>query len=197
MASTQAFDKGYYDRFYRDPKTRVYSRKEVRILGEFVCAYLRHLGLEVRRVLDLGCGLGYWQQVIAKQFPRASYRGVEMSEYLCESMGWEQGSVVDYHCEQPSDLVICQGVLQYLNRPQAAAAIANLAELCGAALYLEALTSEDLRQNCDPQRTDTKVHLRTANWYRRQLEEHFLPVGGGLYIRRDSDIVLYELEKPG
>lgn len=197
MTDTRVFDKGYYDRFYRDPKTRVHGRKEVRILGDFVSAYLRHLRLDIRRVLDLGCGLGYWQQVIARSYPQANYTGVELSEYLCETMGWEQGSVVDYRSKKPADLVICQGVLQYLNRNQAMDAIANLAQLSGSALYLEALTSEDLRQSCDPQRTDTKVHLRSASWYRKQLREHFLPLGGGLFVRQDSEVVLYELEKPG
>ena len=68
MAETRSFDKSYYDRFYRNRKTRVYGPKDIGRLGDFVCAYLRHLQVAPRRVLDLGCGLGYWREVVSKHF---------------------------------------------------------------------------------------------------------------------------------
>lgn len=195
MAETHDFDKSYYDRFYRNPKTRVHDRKDTHRLGGFICAYLRHLRIAPRRVLDLGCGLGFWREVLAEHYPRASYLGVEYSDYLCQSEGWTHGSVVDFSSARPFDLVICQGVLQYLPHRAAAKALANLATLCRGALYLEALTAEDWRQNCDRQRSDAKVHLRRADWYRQHLEQSFIAAGGGLYLRHGCDAVLYELEK--
>lgn len=197
MTQTRNFDKLYYDRFYRNPKTQVYGPEDIQCLGGFVCAYLRHLQLAPSRVLDLGCGLGYWRAVLAQQFPAASYLGVEFSEYLCESEGWTLGSVVDFTSDLPFDLVICQGVLQYLTHAAAAKAMANLATLCSGTLYLEALTVEDWHENCDRQRTDAKVHLRRADWYRKKLDEAFIPLGGGLHLRHGCDVVMYELEKPG
>ena len=39
------FDKAYYDRYYRNPATRVCSPREVQRQGDFIAAYLRHLGV--------------------------------------------------------------------------------------------------------------------------------------------------------
>ena len=49
------FDATYYDRFYLDPKTRAMGAEDFRVLGDFVCSYVRYLGQPVKRVLDLGC----------------------------------------------------------------------------------------------------------------------------------------------
>lgn len=190
----RVFDKAYYDRFYRDPATRAVGPDDVRRLGAFVCSYLKHLDIEVQRVLDLGCGLGAWRRVLATHFPEAEYTGVEISHYLCETYGWEKGSVVDYDGE-PADLVICQGVLQYLNAKQARRAIANLARLTDGALFLEALTREDWERNCSQATTDGDAHLREADWYRRELGKRFVACGGGVFVPRDGGTVLYELER--
>ena len=49
-------------------------------------------------------------------FPRARYTGLEVSPYLCERYGWEQGSLVDLDSSsRPFDLVVCYDVLQYLD----------------------------------------------------------------------------------
>jgi SAM-dependent methyltransferase len=173
----------------------VARRRDTEVLGAFVCAYLRHLGQPVRRVLDLGCGLGYWRAVVAARYPGARYLGVEQSEYLCREYGWEQGSVVDYRGRGRFDLVICQGVLQYLDRREAEAAIDNLGRLCRGVLYLEALTAEDWDEHCDRGRSDGRVHLREARFYRRRLARHFRGAGGGLYVHRDSPAVMFSLEQ--
>ena len=193
-SSAHRFDRRYYDRYYRNPRTRVSSQHEAAVLGRFVCAYLAHLGQPVRRVLDAGCGLGRWRKVIAEHFPRASYRGIEVSEYLCRELGWTHASIAEYRTRGRFDLVVCQGVLQYLEPREAAAALANLGRLCRGALYLEVLTAEDWRDNCDRRATDGGVHLRPANWYRRRLSPAFRACGGGLYLHRDSTAVLYALE---
>src|SRR5690606_26770691 len=109
-----SFDAGYYDRFYGKRRPRQEDREEMALLGDFVCAYLRYLGQPVRSVLDIGCGLGLWREVIARQFPQARYQGVELSSYLCRTYGWTQGSVVDFRARTPFDLVICKDALQYL-----------------------------------------------------------------------------------
>lgn len=189
-----SFDKGYYDRYYRNRRTRVQTREQVTTLGRMVCGYLAHLRQPVRRVLDAGCGLGYWRAVIAEHYPAASYTGIEVSEYLCREFGWTQASIAGYHPRGRFDLIICQGVLQYLTRGEAEAAIDNLGRLCRSALYLEALTTQDWEQNCDRTHTDGGVHLRSAHWYRKRLARHFRPLGGGLFLHRDADAVLFALE---
>ena len=194
MSSRFSFDRAYYERHYRDPRTRVGGLGSVQRLGDFVAAYLRYLGQPVRTVIDFGCGLGHWSPVLQQLFPRARYTGVEVSEYLCARYGWERGSVIDWTAARPADLVICHGVLQYLDSRQAHRAIGNLARNCRGALFLEALTKEDWEQNCDRERTDGNVYLRPVAWYRRQLRPLFTPAGGGVFLRPDSPAVLYELE---
>lgn len=191
----QRFDESYYDRFYRNPATRVTERATIRRLARFVCAYLDHLEVDVETVLDLGCGLGLWRAEIRRHYPDAEYVGVEISEHACEEHGWEQGSVVDYEADEPADLVICQGVLQYLPAREARRAIGNLARLTRGALYLEALTREDWEHNVSRATTDGDVYLRKAQWYRSALRKHFIACGGGLFVPRDDPPVLYELEK--
>lgn len=195
--TAERFDAGYYHRFYRDPRTRVTERATVRRLARFVCGYLAHLDIEVETVLDIGCGLGLWRAEIRRHFPDAEYVGVEISRHACEEHGWERGSVVDWQPDEPGDLVICQGVLQYLPAKDARRAIDNLASMTRGALYLEALTREDWEHNVTRETTDGDVHLRRAHWYRKALGEHFIACGGGVFVPRDDPPILYELEKPG
>jgi len=192
-----AFSSAYYREFYGDLRGRVGDRKTVDLLGEFVCSYLKYLDQPVRRVLDIGCGLGFWQQVIARHYPTASYTGVEYSEYLCTRLGWQNGSAVDFYSAIPFDLVICDDVLQYLSNADATAAIDNLATLSRGALYINALTTEDWEKNCDRKRTDGDVFLRNANWYRRRLRQAFTDVGGGVLLSVDSPAIAWELGKVG
>ena len=191
------FDRAYYERFYDFPRTRASDREETSILGDFVCAYLRYLGQPVRRVLDMGCGYGLWQEVIARHYPRASYTGVEASAFLCAEFGWLHGSAVHFRSRGAFDLVICKDVLQYLPNAAAKDAIDNLATLCRGALYFNLLTREDWDENCDQDQTNGEVYLRSHNWYLRRLRSHFVRVGGGLFVSRESPCVLWELEKLG
>jgi SAM-dependent methyltransferase len=195
LAATPRFDAAYYARFYGDRRTRVADAASTQRLAAFVSAYLRFLGLRVREVLDLGCGLGHWRAAIAAQFPGARYTGVEASDYLCRRKGWRKGSVVDYDHGRSVDLAVCQGVLQYLPAPAARAAVANLARLTHGALYLEVLTRADWEENCDRGRTDGAVHLRSGAFYRRLLRPHFTSCGGGVFVRRAAGIPLFELER--
>ncbi len=190
----EQFDASYYRRFYGDAATRSVTPAEVARQMAFVTSYLRHLRLPVRRVLDLGCGLGMMRAPLLDAFPRASYTGVERSEYLCERLGWTHGSVVDYQARHPFDLVLCHDVLQYLDDADAGRAIDNLARLCRGALYLGVLSREDWDRNCDRERTDEQVVLRPARWYRRRLARHFRNAGGGLFIAPDAPVVLWALE---
>jgi SAM-dependent methyltransferase len=188
------FDEAYYERYYGDPETRVASAESAERLARFVCSYLHYLRIEVREVLEFGCGLGLWRAPLERAFPGVRYHGVEISEHMCAHHGWTRGSVIDHEHGRPVDLVICQGVLQYLPTSQAQRAIRNLARHAGAALYLEALTRADWEQAADQERTDGEVHLRSGAWYRRELGRHFIRCGGGLFVPKDSPVVLFELE---
>lgn len=189
------FDRAYYERFHGYPRLRKSDVAEVARLGEFVCAYFRYLGQPLRRVLDVGCGFGLWRDVIARLHPKTRYTGIEISHFLCERFGWTRGSVVDFESRVPFDLVICTDVLQYLPNRDASAAIDNLAKLCRGAMYFNLLTREDWQDNCDRERTNGEVYLRSGDWYRRRLRRHFVPLGGGVFLKAESPIVVWELEK--
>jgi SAM-dependent methyltransferase len=191
--SAEEFDAAYYERHYEDPESCAASVEDIRVLGDFVFSYLRYLRVDVDSALDLGCGLGHWRDVVARHAPEATYHGVEVSPYLCEKLGWERGSVIDYEGE-PADLVICQGVLQYLDAREARKAIEQLYALTKTALYLEVLTQRDLETACDRSRTDDAVYIRKGSWYWRALAGKFIAVGGGLFLPVDTDVPLFELE---
>ena len=197
MSGRTEFDRAYYRRFYGYPRISKTDRREADALGDFVCNYLTYLQQPVRRVLDIGCGLGLWQPVIQRHFPKARYTGVEHSDYLCTQFGWIKGSVIDYVSRSPYDLVICDDVLQYLPNRAAVQAFDNLDTLCRGALYINALTAEDWQYNCDGKRTDGDVYLRNARWYRRHLRRRFTDLGGGVFLGSRSPATPWELGKSG
>jgi 2-polyprenyl-3-methyl-5-hydroxy-6-metoxy-1,4-benzoquinol methylase len=190
---TGRFDREYYRRFYLDARTAVISREEMRARAGLIAAYARHIGLPVRSILDAGCGIGLLRTPLKRAFPRASWTGLEYSEYLCQRYGWTQGSLATFRAE-PFDLVVCYDVLQYLDDRTAARAIASLGRLTRGLLYMSALTARDWRENCDRTRTDPDVHLRDAAWYGQRLRRWFRPSGVGFWIRRGAPLTAWELE---
>jgi SAM-dependent methyltransferase len=195
VAKRNLFDAAYYARFYGTGARRARYERDEQRLGDFACAYLKYLGQPVRTVVDLGCGFGWWRDVIAKHFPAARYTGVEISEYLCEEHGWQRGSVIDYRARKPFDWVICKDTLQYLSNAEFDTALDNLARLAHGALYLSLPTRRDWEESCDHDWTDSSVYLRSAQWYRQRLARHFVNVGGGIYLSRRSPVVTWELER--
>jgi len=192
---TDRFDRAYYDRYYGDEKTRVTSAEDTARLARFVVGYLEYLGVPVRSVLDVGCGIGLWQRALDALAPTASYTGLEVSAHIAKEQGWVHGSLARYRGPR-ADLVICQGVLQYIADHEIERSIENLARLTGGALYVEALTRSDWEQNAEQSVTDGAVHLRSGARYRTlRREAGFQACGGGLFLPRRSPIVLYELER--
>jgi predicted TPR repeat methyltransferase len=191
----QRFDAGFYRRFYLNPKTRVVTQRDMARRADLVAAFARHGQLEVRSILDVGCGLGLMRRQLLRHFPNARYTGLEVSEYLCRKHGWEQGSAASFTSDRPFDLVVCYDVLQYLDSRAAAAAIRNLAQLCAGVLHFGVLTQEDWDLYCDKRRTDRSVHIRPANWYRRRLARSFINAGCGMFVRRGAPVHLWELDQ--
>jgi trans-aconitate methyltransferase len=193
--AAEIFGPAYFRKFYLNPGTRVTTPAEMRARARLIAAILAQASIPVRTILDAGCGIGLLRKPFAEALPRARYRGLEASEYLCTRFGWARGSVADYSPRNPSDLVVCYDVLQYLDDRQAARAIANLARLSRAAVYVCALTREDWRENCDRKRTDRAVYLRAGDWYRRRLKRRFRYLGFGVWLRKDVAAILWDMER--
>lgn len=190
------FDSAYFRKYYFNKSTRVTTAAEMQQRARLIGAILTHAQIPVRSILDAGCGIGLLRKPCGRVFPRARYKGLENSDYLCLKYGWTKGSVVDFAPRRPSDLVICYDVLQYLNDRDAARGLANLSNLTRAALYISALTREDWRDNCDRTRTDRAVYLRPGEWYRRRLRRKFHYLGFGVWLRKDVTAILWDMERP-
>ncbi len=188
------FNKAYYDRFYRNPRTRAASPAAAQRQAAFIVHFLRYLEVPVKRLADIGCGLGDALNALSDEFPKAKAQGIEISSYLCEEYGWQQGSVVDYHSAKPFDLVVCNDVIAYLDDKQCAKALTNLASLTKSAAFLGILTKEDW-EFCDQKRTDPDQYLRPKAWYEKRLKKHFVGVGGGLYLKKPLEYPVWTLDR--
>lgn len=188
------FDQSYYQRFYFAPETRVAEPAYFTRLAHFTGAYLDLLGCPVSSILDAGCGAGLMHDEFRRLWPGVDIEAFDASAYACKKFGWTCATLEEFASSKTYDLVVCHDVVQYLERKAAAAAIEKLARLTRTALLFGVLTREDWEENCDQRLTDAEAHLRSSGWYRRRLSAEFRNAGGGLYIRRDADVVLYSLE---
>jgi predicted TPR repeat methyltransferase len=189
------FDASYFRRFYESRRSRVYGEEQVAHLARGVTGFVQWFGGEIERVLDVGAGTGLWGAWFRSNMPAVRYRSVDVSEYACATYGHELRDISRWKGREKHDLLVCQGVLPYLDDEACSRAIANMAAMCRGFLYLEAITARDLRDACDRSRTDVRVLARPATFYRRALARHFEPLGCGLYHVRGGDKLFYELER--
>jgi hypothetical protein len=189
------FDATYFRRFYESRRSRVYDGAQVAHLAAGVTGFVRWFGRDIERVLDVGAGTGLWGEWFRAHMPDVRYRSVDVSAYACEKYGHELRDISRWRARERFDLVVCQGVLPYLDDLACARAIRNMAAMCRGFLYLEAITARDLRDVVDRSRTDTSVRSRPASFYRKELARHFEPVGCGLFHVKGGDCVFYELER--
>lgn len=198
-APPDRFDAAYYQRYYLTPATQVMPADIVGRLADFLLAYIRYIEIEVQHVLEFGPGTGAMHDALCERLPKVRYTGVELSPFACAKYGWTQGSVADWVPPNSgpglhANLTICYDVLQYLSDADAMTALKNLQSQSPELLFFSAMTEADLRQNCEPQLTDSEVFLRTGDWYRDALRQTHRNLGGGLWLNRASEIIVFELE---
>jgi SAM-dependent methyltransferase len=197
MDRFRRFDEAYYHRFYEDPKTRVTSADEHAALAEFVIAFARYNKIEVKTVLDIGAGVGHWKRWLEKNTKGVAYTGTEVSQSMCKKYGFSHRDIARWRDRKKHDLIVCQGVMQYLPDPDVAPAVANIAAMSKGLVYLEVTTRLDLRERCDEVRTDSDIHVRNGSYYRGILNKHFLNVGCGLWWSKEREVPFFELEMSG
>jgi hypothetical protein len=194
LGRSSRFDRDYYARYYGRTKTRVQGPREVARLARGVMEMVALSGGTVENALDIGAGTGLWRDWFKKHATKVRYRTTDVSEYACARYGHEQRDISKWRARERFDLIVCQGVLPYLDDRAAGKAIENLAAMSRGYLYLEAITREDLAAVCDLGATDVEIHRRPVRWYRRRLKPHFLQLGLGLWMRRGAPHLLYALE---
>lgn len=195
MDRFRRFDEAYYHRFYEASKTRVVEPEEHAALAEFVFAFARWNQIEIKSVLDIGAGIGLWKRWIEANAKGIQYTGTEVSASMCKKHGFLQRDIARWRDRKKHDLIICQGVLQYLPDPDVAPALANIAAMSRGLVYIEITTRSDLREICDPSRTDADIFVRNGSYYRGILSKHLINVGAGLWWARDRPAPFYELEQ--
>jgi hypothetical protein len=192
---SSAFDAAYFRRYYESRRSRVYGSEQVAGLAQGVTGFVRWFGGEIDKVLDVGAGTGLWRDWFRANLPDVRYRSVDVSDYACKTYGHEKRDVASWRAREKFDLVVCQGVLPYLDDAACARAVANMGAMCRGFLYVEAITSRDLREVVDRTKTDITVRARPASFYKRVLNAHFERLGCGLYHVKGGDKVFYDLER--
>jgi len=188
------FGAAYYDRFYG--RGSVHNAEQIDKLANAVHSLLAWWGLDVRSVLDVGAGPGFWRDWYRTHHPDVKVLSTDISEYACTTYGHKRADIAVWTPPRKFDLVVCHSVLQYPDNSAARSAIDNLAAGARHFMYLEVPTATDFDEVVDPQLTDMSVRRRSGTWYRRELDRHFRQVGGGLWLARTSNIPMYELEMP-
>jgi SAM-dependent methyltransferase len=191
----EAFDASYFDRYYERGGTRVYGERQVEDLARGVLGMVRWLGGDVRSVLDVGAGPAFWRSFLETHEPGVRYTSVDASAYACERYGHEQRDIANWRSAERFDLIVCQGVLPYLSDDDATRAIHNIATMSRGFLYLEAITSRDIDEVCDIQKTDIEVSRRPGDHYRAALAPYFSSLGLGLFYAKSGPLRFYELER--
>jgi hypothetical protein len=188
------FDDAYYRRFYG--KDGAHDRDRIDHLATAVHHMAAWWGIEIRSVLDVGAGMGFWRDWYRETHPAVKVRSTDYSAYACRTWGHERRDIASWRPPRRYDLVVCHSVLQYIDDDGVVSAIDHLAAATGQLLYLELPTRHDLRHIVDPSGTDLEVHHRTGAWYRKYLQLHFRQVGAGLWTPR-MGVPMYELEAAG
>jgi SAM-dependent methyltransferase len=200
-----AYDKAYFDKWYRSRQHRVRSPAQIRRIVQFTLAAAEYvLDRPVRTVLDVGAGEGHWQPILQKLRPRLRYVGVEPSAYAVGRFGRRRGlrlgsvetlESLRLHEEYPEgfDLVVCCGVLNYVADRAIGDALEMLQVHTSGLAWLEIFTRDD-----DIEGDVAALRPRPASWYRDRFEKAGLvPCGLHLYAPRDLAGGLTALETPG
>jgi SAM-dependent methyltransferase len=197
MDRFRRFDEAYYHRFYESPKTRVYTPEQHAGLAEHVFGFARWNNVAIETVLDIGAGVGMWKRWIEEHRQDVKYLGTEVSQVMCKKHGFLHRDIARWRDRKKHDLVVCQGVLQYLPDPDVAPAVANIASMARGLLYVEVTTRADLREHVDGVHADQDIHVRNGSYYRGLLTKYFLEIGCGLWWARERPAPFFELEAAG
>ena len=188
-AAGKRYDRAYFDRWYRDPASRVADARSVARKASLALSAAEYL-LErpVRTVLDVGCGEGNWGVALRRLRPELHYTGVDDSAYVVRRFGRRRnivrgsvGTLGELALDGPFDLVVCCDVLHYVPAGELARGLPALGALVGeGAAYIEFFTSADSVEG------DMRGFLRRSpSFYERALGRAGLEACGlNVYVAR-------------
>ena len=167
----KAYDRAYFDRWYRDGDIGGPQRLARKVaLAVAIAEY--HLERPLRTVLDIGCGEGAWRAPLLKLRPKARYLGFDTSEYAITRFGRSRnlhyarfGDFALLRPCPPADLLVCSDVLHYVPTRELDKGLPGLAELCGGVAFLETFAREDAAEG-----DEHDFQSRPARFYRRRLD---------------------------
>ncbi len=184
------YDRDYFERWYRNPKTRIRDEGELKRKALLAVAVTEHVTRRgIRNALDIGCGEGRWARELRRIRPSIRYTGLETSRYAIERYGQSRnireggfGDLGHLRLGGEFDLVICTDVMHYLTGAEIDRGLPAIAKLLRGALYVDAATREDA-----PEGDLVGWQDRPASWYRTRLERAGLvELGLGCWARDDS-----------
>ena len=147
----KAYDRRYFDRWYRDARRRVSTRDDLaRKVALAISAAEYVLGRRVRSVLDVGCGEAPWRAELKRLRPGVRYLGIDGSEYVVARYGRERnirlgrfGALERLGLDGRYDLVVCADVLHYVTDAEARRGLPILGRLVAGLAWIEVFTSRD------------------------------------------------------
>jgi len=183
---SRRYDRAYFDRWYRDPETRVKSGAAIRrkaTLALSVAEY--YLERPVRTVLDAGCGEGNWLPALKSLRPGIRYTGVDASSYAVQRFGKKRNirhgtfaTLEEIGLADDYDLIVCSDTLFYLPLEELKLGIQSLAHRAAGVAFLELYTGSDSVIGDFP-----AEGLKKAAFYRELVRRHgFLSVGSHCYL---------------
>lgn len=199
--SLDRYDRKYFDRWYRDPKTRVKSGASIQRKAALALSIAEYyLERPVKSVLDAGCGEGNWLPSLRSLRPKIRYTGVDASRYAVERFGKKRNirigtfaTLEEIGLAGDYDLIICSDTLFYLPIEELELGLASLSRRAAGAAFLELYTDSDSVIGDFP----TKG-LKSSAYYRKMLQRHgFLSVGSHCYLGPDMAERAMQMELGG
>lgn len=182
----KAYDRAYFDRWYRDPRHRIGARAALaRKVAMVVHLAEFYLGRSIANVLDVGCGEAPWRAPLLKLRPGLHYRGLDSSPYVVSRYGRARnigharfGDLESLRFPTRFDLIVCSDVLHYVPAAELRRGLAGFGELLEGLAFLEVFTSKD-----DVDGDLEGFIRRPPDWYRaRFVEAGLLPCGSQAYL---------------
>ena len=196
----KVYDRGYFEKWYRDPKHAVGSRAALeRKAALAVAAAEYYLGREVRNVLDVGCGEGAWRKPLRELRPQIEYLGLDSSEYVVARFGRTRnirlaafGQLGQLRFDGEFDLIVCSDVLHYVPTSELRVGLRGVAEMLSGVAFLELFTSSD-----EPEGDRHGFLHRSADWYLSTFAEAgLIACGSHCYLPQRMQESIAALEVP-